>query len=140
MKGLALVSDADVPDRRGQGDGLVRAGDVVLDEVGCAVSIGARRIALSAAHARLLAYFMKHANTVVTRDALAAELWQGKRIDPRSIDVAIVRLRQALHEAEVGRIIRTVHSAGYEFVGVPERFRPRGSRGGSEAGGHERSS
>ena len=43
-------------------------------------------------------YFIRHANTVVTRDALAADLWSGKAIDLRSIDVAIVRLRQALQE------------------------------------------
>jgi DNA-binding response OmpR family regulator len=138
MRGLALApSDGDAPVRDGPAPGSLCAGDVVLDEINCVASIGAQRIALSAAHAKLLAYFMRHAHTVVTRDALAADLWSGKRIDPRSIDVAIVRLRQALHEGELGRVIRTVHSEGYEFVGVPERFRPRGARSGGRTGRHE---
>jgi two-component system phosphate regulon response regulator PhoB len=127
MRGLALSQSGSEPPGAAAA-GLVSAGDVVLDEVGCSVAIGGQRIALSAAHAKLLAYFMRHANTVVTREALAADLWSGKRIDPRSIDVAIVRLRQALREDELGRVIRTVHSEGYEFVGVPERFRPRNAR------------
>ena len=101
--------------------GSISAGNVVLDEGACVAFIGARRIALGAGQARLLGYFMRRANTVVTREALAAALWSGKQIDPRSIDVAIVRLRQALHEGQIGRVIRTVHSEGYEFVGVPER-------------------
>ena len=117
--------------------GPLRAGDVALDEVNCTASIGGRRIPLSAAHAKLLAYFIRHANIVVTRDVLAADLWSGKEIDLRSIDVAIVRLRQALQEAELGRVIRTVHSEGYEFVGVPERFHRRGARGRDKTGRHE---
>jgi two-component system, OmpR family, response regulator len=129
MRGLALAQpDDDGHGREGPAPSLFAAGDVVLDEINCSVSIRGHRIALSTAHVKLLAYFMRHANTVVTREALAADLWSGKRIDPRSIDVAIVRLRQALQEDELGRVIRTVHSEGYEFVGVPERFRPRGAR------------
>jgi DNA-binding response OmpR family regulator len=117
--------------------GTVRAGDVALDEMNCMVAIGGHRIALSAAHSRLLGYFMRRPNAVVTRDVLAADLWPGRRIDPRSVDVAIVRLRQALREAELGRVIRTVHSEGYEFVGVPESFRPRLVRGRRRTIGHE---
>ena len=138
MRSLAL-NYRDDGGHGGEGpvSGPIRAGDVVLDEVGCMVSIGGRRIALSVPHAKLLAYFIRHANTVVTRDTLAADLWSGKEIDLRSIDVAIVRLRQALQEAELGRVIRTVHSEGYEFVGVPERFHLRGARGRGKTGRHE---
>jgi DNA-binding response OmpR family regulator len=138
MRGLALTyRDGGGHGNEGPAPGLVRAGDVVLDEVGCTVSIGARRIPVSTAHARLLAYFIRHANTVVTRDELAANLWSGKEIDLRSIDVAIVRLRQALQEPELGRVIRTVHSEGYEFVGVPERIRLRGAQQRGKTGRHE---
>jgi DNA-binding response OmpR family regulator len=135
MKGLALSHREN--GHEGPLPGLVRAGEVVLDEIGCTVAIGGRRIPLSAAHAKLLAYFIRHANTVITREVLATDLWSGKAIDLRSIDVAIVRLRQALQEAELGRVIRTVHSAGYEFVGVPERFHLRGARGRGKTSRHE---
>ncbi len=127
MRGFALAHSDDTGRAPAVG-GSISVGDVLLDGERCTVAIGARRIMLRPGHARLLAYFMRHANTVVTRDDLAAALWSGKQIDLRSIDVAIVRLRQALQEAELGRVIRTVHSEGYEFVGVPERHRLRKDR------------
>jgi DNA-binding response OmpR family regulator len=127
----------DIEDAPPRVAGILQAGRVVLDESNCVATIGAVRLPLSAPHARLLGYFMRRPNVVIAREVLAADLWPGRHIDLRSVDVAIVRLRQALRETQIGRVIRTVHSEGYEFVGVPEHIRPRLARGRQQRGPHE---
>jgi two-component system, OmpR family, phosphate regulon response regulator PhoB len=65
---------------------------------------------------RLLRYFAKNPNRVLTREDLISGL--GKRepaIDERTVDVWIGRLRRAIKAAGGGNPLRTVRSLGYVF-------------------------
>lgn len=63
---------------------------------------------------RLLRYFLQFPNTVHSRRSLIAAAWHGTRpVDPRTVDVHIGRLRQALRPLSGYDAIRTVRTAGY---------------------------
>lgn len=65
---------------------------------------------------RLLEYLRAHARLTITRDELAANVWQ-LRMDPRSrtIDQTVSTLRRKL---AFGERILTRHSRGYEYTGA----------------------
>jgi len=70
---------------------------------------------LSGSEYRLLRIFLKHANTVLSRDQLM-DLMQGRETEPfeRSIDVQVSRLRRRLgDDAREQAIIKTVRNEGY---------------------------
>ncbi len=63
---------------------------------------------------RLLQCFLQFPNTVHSRSSLIAAAWRGTRpVDPRTVDVHIGRLRQALRQLSGYDAIRTVRTAGY---------------------------
>ncbi|SDA58234.1 response regulator transcription factor [Mesorhizobium qingshengii] len=63
---------------------------------------------------RLLQYFLQFPNVVHSRQSLIAAAWRGtRRVDPRTVDVHIGRLRQALRSLSGYDAIRTVRTAGY---------------------------
>lgn len=63
---------------------------------------------------RLLQYFLQFPNTVHSRPSLIAAAWRGTRsVDPRTVDVHIGRLRQALRPLSGYDAIRTIRAAGY---------------------------
>ena len=71
-------------------------------------------IRLSPTCFKLLATLMERPGTVFTRDRLLGRVWGGEVfVEPRTVDVHIRRLRQALN-AHGGRdLIRTVRATGY---------------------------
>lgn len=71
---------------------------------------------------KVLSLLIKHPGRVFSRDALMDSLrgieWEAY---DRSVDVIISRLRQKLDDhPKHPRFIRTIHGAGYAFVGVEE--------------------
>lgn len=65
---------------------------------------------------RLLQYFLRYPGEVHTRHTLAEEAWRGKkRVNMRTVDVQIGRLRQSLRLLCGSDLIRTVRFAGYVF-------------------------
>ena len=71
-------------------------------------------IALLPNDLRLLRFFVEHPGRVFTRAQLIAALGKhGEKIDERTVDVWIGRLRRALSRAGVDLTIRTVRSLGY---------------------------
>lgn len=75
------------------------------------VVVDGRPVSLSLRESELLAVLLVHANRVVSRDALIAELWG---YETRSLDVYIRRLRIKLGAA--GTQIETVTRFGYRFA------------------------
>ncbi|WP_407026616.1 winged helix-turn-helix domain-containing protein [Agrobacterium rosae] len=70
-------------------------------------------ITLSALHFRLLVHLAKHADRVVSRDELIACCWPtGAIVEPRTVDIHVGRIRQALNQSGAN-VIRTVRSIGY---------------------------
>jgi len=107
--------------RRSQAGGkqpeLYRFGNVTVDFKRQEVSKGGRPVELSAREFRILAYFIAHAGTLLSREQLLNDIW-GYEIFPttRTVDNHIARLRKKVEdEPETPRYIRTARGAGYLF-------------------------
>ncbi|WP_421359547.1 winged helix-turn-helix transcriptional regulator [Agrobacterium rosae] len=87
--------------------------DVEIDLAAMRVRRGDADITLSALHFRLLVHLAKHADRVVSRDELIACCWPtGAIVEPRTVDIHVGRIRQALNQSGAN-VIRTVRSIGY---------------------------
>jgi DNA-binding response OmpR family regulator len=95
-------------------DGLLQAGNLVLDIPRRRARIHEADIDLSDREFRLLHLLIKHAGEVVTRDSILSAVW-GYHFDPRSnvVDVCVRRLRIKLGEDAP---IETVRHAGYRLT------------------------
>jgi two-component system, OmpR family, response regulator len=95
-------------------DGVVQAGDLILDLARRQVRLGDCEIDLSDREFRLLHHLVKHAGEVVTRDSILSVVW-GYHFDPRSnvVDVCVRRLRRKLGDEAP---IETVRHAGYRLT------------------------
>ena len=91
---------------------LMRAANVVLDQVSCSVTIDARKIEIGHAEYKLLKFLLANPERVFSRSQLLDKVWGDHAvIEERTVDVHVLRLRKALREAE--NLIRTVRSVGY---------------------------
>jgi two-component system phosphate regulon response regulator PhoB len=81
------------------------------------VFAGGEPVELSPTEFRLLHYFMRHADLVLSRARLLDGVW-GDRvyIEERTVDVHIRRLRLALGATGHDRLIETVRGGGYRFL------------------------
>ncbi len=99
-------------------DLLVRAGGIVLNRAKQTVVVEGSELDLSTAEYRILEVFMRHPNTVLSRDQLMT-LARGKDFTAfdRSIDVHISKLRTKVERdpRAPGRI-KTIWGTGYMFV------------------------
>jgi DNA-binding response OmpR family regulator len=96
-----------------------RFGPIEVDFIRRDVRREQNSIALLPLEYRLLCYFIRHRNTVLSRSQLLDEVW-GYNAAPisRTVDVHVAGLRRKL-EPEPGnpRYLLTVHHQGYKFVG-----------------------
>lgn len=96
---------------------LFRFGDVVVDFKRQQVTKAGNNLEFSAREFRLLAYFIAHAGTMLSREQLLNDIW-GYEVFPttRTVDNHIARIRKKIEdEPESPRFIRTVRGAGYLF-------------------------
>jgi DNA-binding response OmpR family regulator len=95
-------------------DGVLQAGELILDLARRQARIGNAEIDLSDREFRLLHHLVKHAGEVVTRDSILSVVW-GCHFDPRSnvVDVCVRRLRRKLGDDAP---IETVRHAGYRVT------------------------
>jgi len=69
----------------------------------------------------LLVYLLQHRNRVVSKDELLDVLWHGEVVSVGVIARAVMKVRQAIGDgSKEAPLIRTVHRAGYRFVGKVE--------------------
>jgi two-component system copper resistance phosphate regulon response regulator CusR len=95
-------------------DNVVHAGRLELDLARRQARFGELVIDLSAREFRLLHHLALHADEVISRERLLAEVW-GYSFDPRSnvVEVCVRRLRKKLGEDAP---IETVRHAGYRLA------------------------
>ena len=92
----------------------LRLADLEMDLVRHKVKRGGQSIALGPTEFRLLRHFLEHPARVFSRERLLDAVWGRDRdIEPRTVDVHIRRLRQAINLEGRPELIRTVRSAGY---------------------------
>ena len=88
--------------------------DVEMDTVGHKVRRAGKTVPLGPTEFRLLKHFLEHPGWVFSRERLLDSVWgHDADIEPRTVDVHIRRLRQAINAGGLPDIIRTVRSAGY---------------------------
>jgi two-component system phosphate regulon response regulator PhoB len=97
----------EAPDER-----LLRSGRLVLDPLSCSVRVGNHKVEVRHAEYRLLRFLLCHPGQVFSRAQLLEQLWEAHdRLDQRTVDVHVLRLRKALGRAK--SLIKTVRGAGY---------------------------
>lgn len=93
---------------------VVRYESISIDMTTRRVSRAGREVHVRPTEFRLLHFLLSHPAKVFTRAELLHHVWgDGVHVEPRTIDVHVRRLRQALNDGGQADIIRTVRSAGY---------------------------
>jgi DNA-binding response OmpR family regulator len=93
------------------------AGDLVLDLRARRVLRGTRDVELTAREFDLLAFLVRRAGQVVSKQQILAGVWDdGFEGDPNVVEVYVARLRRKLDEPADGGTIQTVRGAGYRLV------------------------
>jgi two-component system phosphate regulon response regulator PhoB len=88
--------------------------DLEMDVASHKVKRGGDPVQLGPTEFRLLRHFLEHPGRVFSRERLLDSVWgHDTDIEPRTVDVHIRRLRQAINMGGKSDIIRTVRSAGY---------------------------
>ncbi|MGD9904256.1 MAG: response regulator transcription factor [Vicinamibacterales bacterium] len=93
---------------------LLEYADVAVDPVAHTVRVAGQAVALTATEYRLLAFLVRRAEAIVTRDQLAQHVWGGD-YDPLSnnADVYVGYVRRKLAAAGAAARIHTVRGLGY---------------------------
>jgi len=111
--------------RRGRMDQILKLQheDLEMDLVTRKVSRGARSLDLTAKEFDILEYFLRHRESVVSREMLARDVWHATaRVTPLDnvIDVTIARLRRKIDEPYERKLLHTVRGVGYMLGGAQE--------------------
>lgn len=97
---------------------LLTYGDLTLDRGGIVRKAGAS-LKLGRIDARLLAFLMTAPDRVFSREQILRQLWPSNvRVEIRTVDVHIGRLRRTLQLLKAGDWIQTVPRSGYRFSAI----------------------
>jgi two-component system, OmpR family, phosphate regulon response regulator PhoB len=97
----------------------LESGGIKLDPVSYRVSAQGQSIDLSPTEFKLLHFFMKNPDRVLSRTKLLDAVWGDQSyIEERTVDVHIRRLRLALQPGGAEKQIETVRGGGYRFLPV----------------------
>jgi DNA-binding response OmpR family regulator len=94
---------------------LLRVGGIECDRVSRRVLRNGRQLHVSPTEFDILAFLMLNEGKTFTRERLLAAIWGTRRVDLRTIDVTIGRLRKALNRDFYPDPIRSVRGHGYKF-------------------------
>lgn len=73
----------------------------------------------------VLQYFCLHPNTVISKQELIQQVWQGVNVSDNAITRIIAKLRKAFGDSSKdSKFIRTVPRKGYEFIAQVEQITP----------------
>lgn len=97
----------------------IRFGDILINQDNRKVMVGDREMKVNRREFDLLCYFVRHAESVVTRDALVQALDKDGEIFDRTIDSHVSHLRSRLKQVGVLQVqISSVYGIGYRFEKV----------------------
>ena len=94
------------------GSSTLEAGDLVVDEAGRVALRADEPLDLTRLEFDLLAFFVRHRNRVLTREALLVNVWRNGAVTPNAIEAAVSKLRTKT-ERLGPRLIHTVRGVGY---------------------------
>ncbi|HEY5258522.1 MAG TPA: response regulator transcription factor [Candidatus Baltobacteraceae bacterium] len=94
----------------------LRVGDVVFDRATRRATRAGRRIDLTARETSFLEYFMRNAESIVSRRMLEDALWERDAgVESNVVDVYVRRLRAKLTAPGESPVLHTIRGAGYRF-------------------------
>jgi len=93
-------------------DELLQCGNLVLDSGKLTVTIDGRLIDLSVLEFKLLGFFVRNKERVLSRDLILETMWE-KEVTVRVIDNHIMSLRKKLNGSEYGLV--SIYGAGYSL-------------------------
>lgn len=97
-------------------DGPLSLGALSLDSMSHRVTVSEKTVDMGPTEFRILQVFMSHPERVFSRAQLLDHVWgHHAYVEERTVDVHILRLRQALSEHGCRHYIQTVRGAGYRF-------------------------
>lgn len=109
MRALLRRGGPNVPTRLG-------LGDLELDVMSRRVTRGGQSLQLTVREFELLEYLLRHQGQIVSREMLAADVWQTpSRVTPMDnvIDVHLARLRRKVDDPFPRKLIHTVRGMGF---------------------------
>jgi DNA-binding winged helix-turn-helix (wHTH) protein len=117
------TSQANVAIREGRRDWVLRFGRCEVRAAHREVLVDGRAKALQPRPFDLLVYLIENRERVVTTDELLDHVWRDEVVQPGSVAAAVLRVRKAVGDSEVGigQVIRTYQRVGYRFVAALER-------------------
>ena len=99
----------------------LRFGSLVLDVTDLRAAHGDREVLLGRTETRMLAFFIGLPEKVFSRAQLLQRLWPSNvRVEQRTVDVHIRRLRRSLAGLGCDNWIQTVRGSGYRLSMLPE--------------------
>ncbi|NJQ02630.1 response regulator transcription factor [Streptomyces zingiberis] len=114
---LAAGPPGAVPDESGAAARPLVVGDLVVDPRARAASLAGRELRLTRREFDLLAYLAAHADQVVSRRRILADVWRQPYVEDQTIDVHLSALRRKLGErAARPRYLHTVRGIGIKLV------------------------
>jgi two-component system phosphate regulon response regulator PhoB len=94
--------------------------DISLDLSAHRVQRNGRPIRLGPTEYRLLEFLMRHPRRVFSREEVLNAIWgQDIHVEPRTVDVHVLRLRRAINGPGELDLVRTVRAAGYALDDEP---------------------
>ncbi|MYD46137.1 MAG: phosphate regulon transcriptional regulatory protein PhoB [Gammaproteobacteria bacterium] len=97
-------------------DGNINLNGILLDTVAHSVSVEGNPLHLRPTEYRLLETMMRHPNRAFQRSQLLDQVWgRNVYIDERTVDVHVLRLRNALKPYDKHKVIKTVRGIGYRL-------------------------
>ncbi|GGO85177.1 response regulator transcription factor [Wenjunlia tyrosinilytica] len=95
----------------------VRVGGLVVDPLARSARLDGRELRLTRLEFDLLAYLAEHADRVVPRRRILADVWRQPYVEDQTIDVHVSALRRKLGErAAQPRYLHTVRGVGIKLV------------------------
>lgn len=107
-------------DRRKQASGydtVYTLDDLVLNPVTQEVSRAGKPIYLTRREFQLLAYFMRHAGQVLSREQMLNHVWGSEAdVTLNAVDASVKLLRKKIDDPFKHKMIQSVHGRGYRLV------------------------
>jgi DNA-binding response OmpR family regulator len=99
---------------------VVQVGELRIDPAARTAHLAGRELALTRREFDLLAYLAAHADQVMSRKRILAEVWQQPYLEDQTVDVHLSALRRKLGEkASDPRYLHTVRGIGIKLVTSP---------------------
>ena len=99
---------------------VVQVGELRIDPTARTAHLAGRELALTRREFDLLAYLAAHADQVMSRKRILADVWQQPYLEDQTVDVHLSALRRKLGEkASDPRYLHTVRGIGIKLVTSP---------------------